>query len=74
MKLRVSLLKWPKNYFSLSQFAYKGKIRGIPRNIPGKEADDCCNTYHFLNAVPGVRSRGGAALTSTPTPTPTPGS
>ena len=29
MKLRVSLLKWPKNYFSLSQIAYKGRISGI---------------------------------------------
>ena len=33
MKLRISLLKWSKNYLSLLQFAFKGKIRGIFRNM-----------------------------------------
>ena len=33
MKLWFSLLKWHKSYFSLTQFAFKGRIRGIPRNM-----------------------------------------
>ena len=44
MKLQVSLLKSPKNYFSLSQFAYKGN--------PWDPKEHVCSGESFVCVFP----------------------